>query len=247
MDGYKDRNELPDYRIKRVESLGTFVSRTMWASDIPIPISALPEWLREEASTIWIFEGIRAIEELANSKQPISANWPAEWLNVLNQKNMTSLTSPECVQGKRLISSYVFAQILDTVRSRLQDFILEISNLPWSMGKERLLAEQIQHIVEVTIFNNPQGGSMSVFDQRGQSVSNQYNAAGDINFGDAEIATDAEYHITKAVQQAKKPEPDKKAILDHLATAKAAIEGVAAASGMITALVKAAEVVSKFF
>jgi hypothetical protein len=116
---------------------------------------------------------------------------------------------------------------------------------------------------------------MPVFDQRGQHVTYQYNAAGDINFGavqnkmdviqqlerlqaeisqaaeqgalDEETATDAEYQIKKAVQQAKKPEADKKTVLDHLNEAKAAIEGVAAAAGLVTALVQAAEVVRTFF
>lgn len=116
---------------------------------------------------------------------------------------------------------------------------------------------------------------MAIFDQRGQHVNYQYNAAGDINFGavqnridvigeleklqvelgkaieagvfEEETATDAKYRLDKAVQQAKKPEPDKKSIMDHLNEAKALIEGVAAAGGMVAALMQAAEVVQKFF
>jgi hypothetical protein len=116
---------------------------------------------------------------------------------------------------------------------------------------------------------------MSAFDQRGQHVTYQYNAAGDINFGavqnrvdligeleklkaefskagdaqviDAEIVTDAEYQITKAVQEAKKPEPKKETILERINGARALIEGLAAAGGMVTALMKAAELAQKLF
>ncbi len=116
---------------------------------------------------------------------------------------------------------------------------------------------------------------MTVFDQRGQQVTYQYNAAGDINFGavqnkaavvgelqklqaeltqaieagvfDEDTATDTEYQLTKAIQQAKKPEPDKKTVLDHLNEAKALITGVAAAAGMVGALVQAADMVQKLF
>jgi hypothetical protein len=116
---------------------------------------------------------------------------------------------------------------------------------------------------------------MAIFDQRGQRVTYQYNAAGDINFGavqnrmdfvgelgklqrematakqagvvDEEVATDAEYQLTKAVQEAKKPAPDKKTILEHLNGAKTLVEHVAAAGGLVTALTKAAEVVLQFF
>jgi len=119
----------------------------------------------------------------------------------------------------------------------------------------------------------------TVFDQRGQKVIYQYNAAGDINFGavqnrvdvvaeleklraeldkaieaeilDEDAALDAEYQLKKAVQQAKKPEPDKKTVLDHLSQAKNIIVGVAAtvgaATGLVTALEKAIEVVQKIF
>jgi hypothetical protein len=117
---------------------------------------------------------------------------------------------------------------------------------------------------------------MTVFDQRGQHVTYQYNAAGDINFGavqnrmevvaqleklqaelsraveagvfdDEEIATDAEYQVKKAVQQAKKPEPDKKSILEHLGEAKALIEGVTAAAGLVGGLAQAAALVQQLF
>ena len=116
---------------------------------------------------------------------------------------------------------------------------------------------------------------MTVFDQRNQHVNYQYNAAGDINFGavqnkvdvvgeleklrvemskaieagilDEETATDAKYQLDKAVQQAKKPEPDKKSVLDYLTAAKDLIAEVAGAAGLVTALVQAAEVVQKFF
>ena len=116
---------------------------------------------------------------------------------------------------------------------------------------------------------------MAIFDQRGQHVTYQYNAAGNINFGaienqvdvvheleklqadltqaiqagifDEEVATDADYQLTKAVQQAKKSEPDKKTFLEHLSGTKTLIEGVTAASGLVTALGKAVELVQKLF
>ncbi|HAX80448.1 MAG TPA: hypothetical protein DCY88_32580 [Cyanobacteria bacterium UBA11372] len=116
---------------------------------------------------------------------------------------------------------------------------------------------------------------MSVFDQRGQKVTYQYNAAGNINLSavqnradfvseleklkteitkareaeiiDVEVATDVNYHIEKAVQQANKPEPSKNTILDHLTKAKDLIQGVAEAGGIVTALMKVAELVQNLF
>lgn len=116
---------------------------------------------------------------------------------------------------------------------------------------------------------------MAQFDMRGQRVTAQYNAGRDINFGvvqtpedlitvleqldeqfrqakeagvlSEETATDAQYQVTKAAQQAKKPDPDKKTIVDHLTTAKTLIEGTTAASGLVTALAAVIQIVQKLF
>ena len=116
---------------------------------------------------------------------------------------------------------------------------------------------------------------MATFDQRGQKVNYQYNAAGDINFGsvqnklgivpelqklqsevkkatesgafDDEIAIDVESKIRKAIVQAQKPKPDKKTTLDYLGEAKALIEGIASAAGLVTALTQAVEMVRRLF
>jgi len=120
-----------------------------------------------------------------------------------------------------------------------------------------------------------QGGNMTIFDQREQKVNYQYNAAGDINFEavrskmdivaeleklrielakgiaaglfDEDTATDAEYQLNKTVQQAKKPHADKKTVLDHLNRAKALIEGVTAAAGLVAALGQAAAMIQQLF
>ena len=116
---------------------------------------------------------------------------------------------------------------------------------------------------------------MTQFDQRGQRVNTQYNVGRDLNFGtvqnsidlvaeleklkeevirarqngilDEKKSTDVEYQIVKAAQQAEEPKPDKKTIIDHLTTAKALIEGLAATGGLVTAIVAAIEAVQKVF
>jgi len=105
---------------------------------------------------------------------------------------------------------------------------------------------------------------MTAFDQRGQRVNYQYNAANNINIGsvqnqmqlteqleklraelskaaeaqviDAEIFTDADYQVTKAIQQVKKPSPDKKSIVEYLSSAKSLLEGVSALTGLVEAV-----------
>ena len=112
---------------------------------------------------------------------------------------------------------------------------------------------------------------MTIFDQRYQKVMYQYNVNGTINFDGvqnrADLVTelqklqteltqakekgavqgkpalDAGYNLEKAVLEAQKPAPDKKKLGDYLATAKTAIQGVAALGGLVAALTRAAELV----
>ncbi|MBO1050130.1 MAG: hypothetical protein HEQ10_21615 [Dolichospermum sp. DEX182a] len=113
------------------------------------------------------------------------------------------------------------------------------------------------------------------FNQQNQTVTYQYNAAGNISFGsvtnrvdligeleklnnevskagennviDAEQVIDVQGHIQKAVVQAKKPEPNKNSILEYLGNAKELISGVVAANGIVTGLMEAIELVKQFF
>lgn len=105
-----------------------------------------------------------------------------------------------------------------------------------------------------------------IFDQRGQTVQYQYNAAGDINFGsaqsrqqiveelgrllheldeatekkamDEELAIDVKANVQKAIVEAKKPEPEGNKILKHLSAASGIILRVAATSTALTGLGK---------
>lgn len=117
---------------------------------------------------------------------------------------------------------------------------------------------------------------MAQFDMRGQQVTgNQYIAGHDMNFGAAhskadliveleklkgefakaadqgilpeDVATDTQYQMTKAVQQAKKSDADKKTIVGYLDTVKAIIANVAGASGLVVSVADAIMAVQKLF
>jgi len=80
-----------------------------------------------------------------------------------------------------------------------------------------------------------------------EQLNEQFTQAKEAGVLTEETATDAQYQVTKAAQQAQKPDPDKKMIVDHLTTAKTLIESVTAAGGLVTALTAAIQVVQKLF
>jgi hypothetical protein len=114
---------------------------------------------------------------------------------------------------------------------------------------------------------------MSTFDQRDQKVRYQFNANGNINFGaiqssiaipveleklldelkkavvagaiEEEKAIDVESRIKKAVAQSRKPNPDKKRVVENLQEAKELLETFATATGLVTGIAQAVEMVRK--
>lgn len=116
---------------------------------------------------------------------------------------------------------------------------------------------------------------MASFDQRGQNVTYQFNAKGDINLGDVqnkaefiaelrklisevhlasklgsiqeEVGVDVQAHLQKAIIQAEKEKPDEKTLIDHINGAKTIIESLSSASGLVAALIQAANLARRFF
>lgn len=110
------------------------------------------------------------------------------------------------------------------------------------------------------------------FDMRGQQVTYQYNASGNINIIavqnkvelisglrklhaeltaaieqkvlDKDCAIDADYQLKKAIVQAENLAPDKPALIEHLAKAKELVSGV---SGLAGAIGQAIEKISILF
>lgn len=116
---------------------------------------------------------------------------------------------------------------------------------------------------------------MASFDQRGQNVTYQFNAKGNINFGNIqnkpefvaelrklisevhlasksgdmqeETAVDVQAHLQKAIIQAEKEKPDQKTLIDHINGAKTIIESLSSASGLVSALIQAASLARSLF
>ena len=112
---------------------------------------------------------------------------------------------------------------------------------------------------------------MSQFDMSHQQVRQQYVAGRDMTFGhvqtsedlldileqlrgqiiqaheggviDKETATATQEQMTKAIEQVKQPNPDKKAIVSHLSLAKSLLETVTAASTLVPFLVQAIQAI----
>jgi len=284
---------LPDYRKFKSQSFGDFINMRWQTTNAPIPLSIFPQELQEAISSIELREGAKEFESMIAGTTAENGSykylWPPEMLPFLHNRIYENMN---CLNAWRVISRNQIAQILDTIRNRLLNFILELSDrYPEDTKSDfensvKIPDDQISQVFNYFIMgNNPhivgstntvlQGSNMSVFDQRNQTVEYQYNAARDINLEavtnrtelttelnklrhevknaveakviDDEIATDIDYKLAKTIQQSRKPQPDKKSMVENINDAIALLGGISSAVGLVTAFVRAAELIHKFF
>jgi hypothetical protein len=273
LDGYPIDKDLPDYRVINTSASGLWTNGYWKIPNQGVPMFKVEdETLRKFLTTIQVIKGIRSIEELAKMKDDDKLIVHPDIIALLNSKIGEDGFS--FLNLFYTVGPHDFEQILDTVRNRLLDFILLI-NKNWDISKDKPRQEEINKLVNITIYNNPQGGGMAVFDQRGQNVEYQFNAAGSINIDainspkgfvtelvkfqeeiskaeaigtiDKESAIEIKYHILTATKEALHEKPDKAKITAYLSKVLDILKDISTMVGLLTGLAKLSEIIPKIF
>ena len=271
LDGYDDAEKLPDYRVLSTAAAGRWTNGYWTVKNRAVPMFEIDdEELKKALTTFPVLQGIRTVESLAADLGE---------RKFMISPDVTALVNHHVKEGgygytslHYSVSPHHFEQILDTVRNRLLDFVLELDK-HWNVEEDPPPTEEVRQLVQVFIFNHPEGGPVTIFDQRGQNVQYQFNAAGNINIGAArsieelseqlgklrdeidvaraanvipeDTAIEASYHVLQADKEIESADPDKPSILDHMGKAKALLEDLAAAAGLVAAITEAVEVVGR--
>ncbi len=271
LDGYREISDLPDYRVLPTAVSGQLTGPAYVIHNRAVQISQIAnDSLKERLSTYHLMVGVRQIEELATNlgeqKIFLSPDVTAAVNHYVSEGGYGYATL------HYLLNSSDFVQVLDTVRTRLLDFIIKLDKR-WETKESLPPKEVVKQLVTVVILNQPGGGPMTVFDQRGQNVEYQFNAAGNISFESVnsleelskqlkdlrleieaaknaqvipeESAIEAEFHVLQAAKSMEAETPDKKSILDHIGQAKALLEDLTAAAELVAAFAAAAQVVGQ--
>jgi AbiTii len=155
LDGYDEKHDIPDYRFIRDSVIrGTFFNGVYKHSNRDIGITTVPEEIREGAEDIYIYQSMTALEEMAKKEQfwnPLSY----EWVQLYNIHNAEQLKKGcyQLIEAYKPILGIWIAQIIGTIRSRLQDFILELDNLDWDMSANPPF-DQVDKVFNLTINNH---------------------------------------------------------------------------------------------
>jgi AbiTii len=126
LNGYPDSASLPGYRIIPAVAKGYFSGFAGSSIDnAPIPAACLPEKFRDFARRVYIQQGIGTIEAtIATGKnETLSFPWPGDLLALVGRKIYQNMS---CLSAWLELPTTAFVGIVEAVRSKLIDFVLEI-------------------------------------------------------------------------------------------------------------------------
>jgi hypothetical protein len=159
LSGYGDnKEEVPDYRRGQPENLGDFVGGFgARMKNAPIPTLNLPNQIKEFASELYIVEGVRTLEShLESDSHNFFIPWPADLVALLSNQFYKGYV---CLRAWKSFSRGKVEQVLDSVRNRLLNFILELQERYPEVAKSEeaisdIPREQVTPMVNTYIFGS---------------------------------------------------------------------------------------------
>lgn len=160
LEGYPDEADLPNYRVLTSHNKGYFMAMS-WRGELEIPLSTLPEELRDFYADVRFRSSIAECLDLANRGSRLSSPslrrpWPLPLAMRCGKK-----LSPQsqCTAAWSEISVSEMSAVLDQVKTRVMLFALEIEGADPSAGESGasiLGQEKVTQIFNTTI----NGGSV---------------------------------------------------------------------------------------
>ena len=151
LQGYRNDAELPAYRKFRAVSEGTGANATWRGTNVIIPTYILPDVMRRQVEDGVLFGGVRELESLIESNAP-QFHWP--WPDrIISHFNYMAQVDFSLVAASQIILRGLIEHVLDTVRTKLLQFVLEIEELNPDAGAVASL-EQVPSATTHQIYEN---------------------------------------------------------------------------------------------
>jgi len=151
LNGYQDSQELPNYRILSVTVLGNFSNMVYRYTEQPLPLFHLDEKIRKSIETTYLRQSIAVLESYAKDDSHLTITIPPELYCSLS-KGLDPSYSVDRAWGKHSAGSML--QVVNEIRSRLLDFVLQLSDrIPNEVENEKM-KEKSKEIGTSELFRN---------------------------------------------------------------------------------------------
>ncbi|MGY3134572.1 hypothetical protein ACVWZM_005254 [Bradyrhizobium sp. USDA 4501] len=173
LNGYDDSDNVPSYRTANLFSKGNFSGPfNAWIPNRPLPLGVLDEKHREILTPTYFTEPIAAYElTRKDGKGTYVINWPPDLILLYQTKFIKGYGLAQAWQE---VSEGLFRSIVDTVRSRLLRFALEIREELGAVDDEPLKIPTAKVDAAVTNFifggNNVINSQVEQLSQQGDTI-----------------------------------------------------------------------------
>lgn len=172
LNGYTNIAELPEYRKTHVESYGTFHGPFRHAPQLQIPISILPEKLRERYQYAYMTSGVSAYTHLIEGDKTGSCEeaWPVE----IALKYASKLTPEmQCLRAWKQIPLGAVVRLLDSVKTRVLGFAIDLEREAPNAGDAPLGSSTVSQEKVTQIFHTNIYGNVGNVSNAGNNFSQQ--------------------------------------------------------------------------
>ena len=153
LNGYTSEELLPPYRIlNNIGSKGDFLgSFGLSLSNAEMPIYILPDWLQEKYTKAIFMSPIATLESYTiGNKGYLTQSWNSVILAEYGSKMYSDMN---CIQAWKVISIASVIGVVDTVKTRILNFVLEIEAINPEAGEAALNSNPIPQDKVSQIFN----------------------------------------------------------------------------------------------
>jgi hypothetical protein len=160
LSGYDKTDELPEYRVLNVNSKGHFSGPFGSArQNADIPLMCVPEVLREDLGHSYMMQPIAAMASLVANKEAktFEEPWNPDLVAHFGRDIYERMT---CIQAWKVIPASALVAALDTVRTRVLNFVLEIESKDPTAGEAHVTEKPLPQETVQQIFNTYIGGNV---------------------------------------------------------------------------------------
>lgn len=159
LNGYKDIKDLPDYRMTSVFSKGNFsgfAGRDLQNADIPL--GCIPKEYHDNLSKCYFKQPIAAYVALLKNSN--GENYQEQWLPDLVAKYGHKIyRNMNCLSAWKVIPNTTIVEIIEVVRNRILNFVLEIEKDAPDAGEstpdtQLIPQKKVTQVFNTTIYGN---------------------------------------------------------------------------------------------
>lgn len=174
--GYPNDVPLPDYRTLTARILADANNGTRSYTAYPLPISYLDDDAYEDATTARVRLSISQIEQLvvnAGNHESLQQPIPLDYAYLTYCKHVDD--GYEITRCYKEIALHNFTNILTQVRSRLLDFVLELTEYASGIPGSKTMTEKLKNVDAASLFNSAIFGDNTVINLGDSSSFNITN------------------------------------------------------------------------